>query len=265
MFEDATLVDLSIGIEDGAVSEPDPASIDRMDHREGAEWLAENLQALGRDVTADDFPDGTALAWEEVHAITHTATHMDAPYHYGAESEGEPARTIDEVPLSWGCGEAVVLDVRHLEAGAEIGVDDLQEALADLGHDLSAGEIVLIQTGADELWGAPEYLTDFPGVGREATEWLVDHGVRVIGTDAYGFDKPFDEMGRRFEKTGDAGELWPAHLAGRDGEYCQIEKMANLDSLPRKTNVPLVAFPIVVEDASAGWVRPVAVFEGGAA
>jgi kynurenine formamidase len=72
-------------------------------------------------------------------------------------------------------------------------------------------------------------------------------------------------MGRRFEKTGDAGELWPAHLAGRDGEYCQIEKMANLDSLPRKTNVPLVAFPIVVEDASAGWVRPVAVFEGGAA
>lgn len=265
MFDDATLVDLSIGIEDGAVSEPDPASIDRMDHREGAEWLADNLRETGHEVSADDFPDGTALAWEEVHAITHTATHMDAPYHYGAESEGKPARTIDEVPLSWGCGDAVVLDMRHLDAGEEIGVADLEEALGDLNHELSDGEIVLIQTGADELWGTPEYLTEFPGMGRAATRWLVERGVRVIGTDAYGFYKPFAEMGRRFEETGDSGELWPAHLAGRDGEYCQIEKMANLDALPRRTDIPLVAFPILIEEGSAGWVRPVAVLEGDAA
>ncbi|QLD86322.1 cyclase family protein [Natronomonas halophila] len=265
MFQDATLIDLSVGIEDGAASEPDPASIDRMDHREGAEWLAQNLQAMGKDVEADDFPDGTALAWEEITAITHTATHMDAPYHYGAESEGEPARTIDEVPLEWGLGEAVVLDMRHLDAGAEIGVDDLQEALDDLNHDLSEGEIVLIQTGADELWGEAAYLTDFPGMGSEATTWLVEQGIKVIGTDAYGFDKPFLEMGARFEETGDSEELWPAHLAGREKEYCQIEKMANLDALPRKTNIPLVAFPIVVEDGSAGWVRPVAVIEDDAA
>jgi kynurenine formamidase len=265
MFDEATLIDLSIGIADGTASEPDPASIDRMDHRGGAGWLAENLRAMGQDVEADDFPDGTALAWEEVHAITHTATHMDAPYHYGAESGGDPARTIDEVPLEWGCGEAVVLDVRHLDAGEEIGVDDVQAALEDLDHELSAGEIVLLQTGGDELWGTPEYLTDFPGMGREATRWLVDRGVTVIGTDAYGFDKPFLEMGRRFEETGDPGELWPAHLAGRVAEYCQIEKMANLDELPRKTEVPLVAFPVVVEGGSAGWVRPVAVLEGGAA
>jgi kynurenine formamidase len=261
MFTDATLIDLSIGIEHQADSEPDPAQIDRMDHREGAEWLAENLQAMGKDVTAEDFPDGTALAWEEVHAITHTATHMDAPLHYGAESEGEPARTIEEVPLEWCLGEAVVLDVRHLEAGAEITVADLEDALDDLDYELTGDEIVFIQTGADELWGSPEYLTQFPGMGREATLWLAEQGIRVIGTDAYGFDKPFVEMGERFEETGDSGELWPAHLAGREREYCQIEKMANFDDLPRKTEIPVVAFPIRVEDASAGWVRPVAVIQ----
>lgn len=264
MFEDATLVDLSVGIEDGIASEPNPATVERMDHIEGAEQLAENLRAMGHDVEADDFPDGTALAWEEVHAITHTATHMDAPYHYGPESGGGPARTIDEVPLSWCCGDAVVLDMRHLDAGDEIGVEDLKEALGELGRDDGFDEsIVLIQTGADELWGKPEYLTEFPGMGREATLWLVERGVHVIGTDAYGFDKPFDEMGRRFEETDDSGELWPAHLAGRDREYCQIEKMANFDALPRKTDVPILAFPVVVEDASAGWVRPVAVFDDG--
>lgn len=261
MFRDATIVDLSIGIEDGAASEPDPASIERMDHREGASWLAENLQAMGIDVTADDFPDGTALAWEEVHAITHTATHMDAPYHYGEESGGKPARRIDEVPLDWCLGEAVVLDLRHLNSGAEITVSDLENALEALQYELTGEEIVLLQTGADELWGTPEYLTEFPGMGREATRWLVEQGIRVIGTDAYGFDKPFLEMGHRFEKTGDGEELWPAHLAGRDGEYCQIEKMANLDELPRRTEVPLVAAPIVVEEGSAGWVRPLAVFQ----
>jgi len=53
MFTDATVVDLSIGVEDGAASEPDRATIDRMDHRKGAEWLAENLRASGSDVTAD--------------------------------------------------------------------------------------------------------------------------------------------------------------------------------------------------------------------
>ena len=261
MFTDATVVDLSIGIEDGAASEPDPPTIDRMDHREGAEWLAENLRVSGSDVTADDFPDGTALAWEEVHAITHTATHMDAPYHYGAESDGEPARRIDDVPLDWCLGEAVLLDLRHLNAGDEIGVDDLTDALGEIGHELTGEEIVLLQTGADELWGDPEYLTEFPGMGAEATRWLTEQGVRVIGTDAYGLDKPFAEMGRRFAETGDSAELWPAHLAGREREYCQIEKMANFDELPRRTDIPLVAVPIVVEDASAGWVRPVAVFE----
>ena len=30
---------------------------------------------------------------------SHTGTHVDAPYHYGATSEGKPARTIDQVPL----------------------------------------------------------------------------------------------------------------------------------------------------------------------
>lgn len=260
MFQDATFVDLSIGIEDGVASEPDPATIERLDHREGAEYLAENLTAMGIDVSADDFPEGDALAWEEVHAITHTATHMDAPFHYGAESGGETARTIDEVPLEWCLGDAVVLDMRHLEAGAEIAVSDLKAALADLEYELTGEEIVIIQTGADEHWGTAAYLTEFPGMGREATLWLVEQGIDVIGTDAYGFDKPFLEMGQRFEENGDSDELWPAHLAGRDHEYCQIEKMANLDELPRKTGVLLIAVPIVVEDGSAGWVRPVAVF-----
>ncbi|MFB6129615.1 MAG: cyclase family protein, partial [Salinigranum sp.] len=108
------------------------------------------------------------------------------------------------------------------------------------------------------LWGTEAYLTEFPGMGAEATKFLVARGVRVIGTDAYGFDKPFVEMGRRYLESGDDSELWPAHFAGREVEYCQIEKMANLSALPERTDVPLVAFPVNVVGASGAWVRPVA-------
>jgi len=260
---DTEVVDLSIGIEPGAASEPWPPEVDYFDHEDGAELLAANLRERGYDVDPGAFPDGRGLAWEEVTAIPHTGTHLDAPWHYGPEAGDGPARTVDEVPLEWCRGDAIVLDVRHLDPGEEITPEEIDAALADLDHELSAGEIVLLQTGADELWGSPEYLTEFPGMGRAATRHLVERGVRVIGTDAYGFDKPFAEMGRRYAETGDGGELWPAHFAGRDGEYCQIEKMANLDALPRRTGVPLVTFPVSIADASAGWVRPVALFEAG--
>ncbi|SER18980.1 cyclase family protein [Natrinema salaciae] len=256
--DNTTLIDLSIGLEDGVASEPTPPSIDAFDHEAGAERLAESLRAQGYDVDADDFPDGMGLAWEDIEVIPHAGTHLDAPWHYGPEVDGEPAKTIDEVPLEWCRRNAVVLDFRWMDPGEEISVADLEDALAELDHELSPGEIVLLQTGADELWEQPEYLTQFPGMSAEGTTFLVERGVKVIGTDAYGFDKPFTEMGRRYAESGDEAELWPAHVAGREVEYCQIEKMANLDALPRKTDVPIVAFPITIENASGGWVRPVA-------
>jgi kynurenine formamidase len=256
------VVDLSIPIEPGVASEPWPAEIERFDHREGADLLAENLRALGiESVAGEDFPEGMGLAWEQLQAITHTGTHLDAPWHYGPTVDDEPARTIEEVPIEWCCGDAVVLDFTWKGAGTEITPDELDAQLDELDHSLSPGEIVLIHTGADELWGEPEYLTEFPGMGAAATKHLTEQGVRVIGTDAYGFDKPFAEMGRRYAENDDPSELWPAHFAGREVEYCQIEKMANLDELPRRTNVPLVTTPIAVDGASAGWVRPVGLFE----
>jgi len=98
-------------------------------------------------------------------------------------------------------------------------------------------------------------------MGAEATNHLVERDIRVIGTDTYGFDKPFSAMGDRFAETGDRSELWPAHFTGREVEYFQIEKMGSLDALPRRTDIPLVTFPIKIIGASAGSVRPVAFIE----
>jgi len=263
MFNPANykIIDLSIGLEEGVESEPWPPKIERFDHEQGAELLAGNLRDNGFDIEAADFPDSMGLGWEQINAITHTGTHMDAPSHYGPTVNGETAMTIDDVPLEWVHGHAVVLDFQWKKPGKEITTLDIKDQLAETTHELSDGDLVLLETGADELWGTKEYLTEFPGMSADATKYLVNHGVRVIGTDAYGFDKPFTDMGARYAESGDDSELWPAHFAGRDVEYCQIEKMANLDELPRRTEIPIVAQPIKIEDASAGWVRPLAFIE----
>src|SRR5262249_39810705 len=98
-LESLRLIDLSVPLEDSAVSEPLPARIRYITHE--AEGLAQMQQFFGISPEQLAWSAGKGWALEEVQAITHTGTHVDAPYHYGAESEGQPARRIDEVPLEW--------------------------------------------------------------------------------------------------------------------------------------------------------------------
>src|SRR4051794_24058527 len=144
MFGKFRLIDLSVPLEHDAASEPVPAQI-RYARHEG-EGLRQMRQFLG--VRPEDLVWSGGLGWavEEVQAITHTGTHVDAPYHYAPTSEGRPARTIDRVPLEWCLAPGVVLDVRHKEAGAFITVADLQAALAGIGHQLRPLDIVLLHT-----------------------------------------------------------------------------------------------------------------------
>jgi kynurenine formamidase len=88
----------------------------------------------------------------------------------------------------------------------------------------------------------------------------VDRGVRLIGIDAWGLDRPFDVMADE-AKAGDTDQLWESHVLGRTKEYCQIERLANLELLPRPTGFTVYAFPYLIEGASAGWTRVVAIYE----
>ncbi len=247
------IIDLSVTHQNFA-SEPYPPIITHTTHQEGARRLA----ALAK-IDPTDFEDGMALASDQVNASTHSGTHVDAPYHYGPFVDGKPAKTIDEVPLEWCYGPGVVLDFRHLEQGSEIGVEDVKQALAKIDYELKPGDIVLIQTGADKYWGTNNYLPAQSGLGMDATEYILDHGVRVIGIDGWGLDRPVAKMVESYKKTGNKKDLWPSHFYGRRREYLQIEKMANLDQLPEPTGFMLACFPIKIERGSAGWTRAVAI------
>ncbi|HEY2893923.1 MAG TPA: cyclase family protein, partial [Pirellulales bacterium] len=99
MFAKVRIIDLSVPLAHQAVSEPMPASIHYVGHdAEGRDQLCQAFGVKPEDLV---YSAGQGWAIEQVSAITHTGTHVDAPYHYAATSEGRPARTIDEVPLEW--------------------------------------------------------------------------------------------------------------------------------------------------------------------
>lgn len=259
MLPQHRIIDLSVPLEHLAVSEPMPPAIHYVAHE--AEGLAQMRQFFG--VAPEDlvYSDGQGWAIEEIRAITHTGTHVDAPYHYGATAGGMPAKRIDEVPLEWCFAPGVVLDMRHKAAGDEITVDDLRTALERIAYQLKPLDIVLLQTGADKRIETREYFRQ-PGLGRDGTLWLTEQGVKVIGIDAYTLDRPFTNMVADYRRTGDGRHIWPAHFAGITSEYCQIEKLANLDQLPPH-GFYVSCLPVKIKAASAGWCRAVALVPEG--
>jgi kynurenine formamidase len=244
-------IDLSLPIEEGP-SERIAVSVEYYDHQFGAQQMEEIFS-----VPARELPEGLGWAGERVTLITHAGTHMDAPYHYGPLCAGQQAKSIDEIPLDWCTGDGVVLDMRHKQDGEEISAFDLQLALSQIKHQLQPGEIVLIHTGADRYWGDESYPERGSGLTRESTLWLVSQGIKIIGIDAWGFDRPFSKMREAYQRTGDVSYIWPAHFAGREQEYLQLEKLANLDQLPPRC-FKVYCFPIKVKRASAAWCRVVA-------
>lgn len=254
------LVDLSIAIEAGLPSDPPMMipKIDYLDHAGGAE----QMKTFFPGVTTDQLPGGLGWAVEFLTLTTHSGTHLDAPYHYHPTMDGgKKALTIDEIPLEWCLADGVVLDFRHKSDGDRITAADLERSLDEIGYEIKPLDIVLIQTGADSVWGTPEYLVKGPGMDRESTLFLTEKGVRVVGIDAWSWDRPLPFLARDFQETGDPKVIWEAHFAGIEIGYCHMEKMANLSAIGRSHGFTVCCFPVKIKGASAGWVRPVAIVE----
>jgi cyclase len=256
------LIDLSTPV-DANGYEPDPLVHEVLTPREGAVHMSEQMREnFGLDFDPDELPDAEFLSLDTITLTTHTGTHVDAPSHYGSTAgygTGAP-RNIDEMPLDWFFNPGVVLDLTTAGPGA-VGPDLLERECARIGYTPSPMDIVLLHTGAARRAGTPEYFTEFTGLDGDAVHLLLDLGVRVIGTDAFSLDAPFGDIIARYRETGDRSVLWPAHVVGRAREYCQIERLANLDALPAPYGFRVACFPVRIAGAGAGWARAVALVD----
>ncbi|MBN1101972.1 MAG: cyclase family protein [Deltaproteobacteria bacterium] len=251
----AKIIDLSVPIQPSPPASPLKVEIEYVDHKEGTKVFGPIF-----GLREDDFPEGNFSAVEKLTLTTHSGTHVDAPWHYWPTSEGKPSRTIDEMPLEWFYHDGVVLDLTQKGPGEEISVNDLEKALTKIDYSLKPFDIVLLRTGATKYYGQPNYTDMHPGATRESTLWLVDQGIRVMGIDAWGWDKPFPVMAREV-REGKKEKLWAAHFAGKEKEYCHIENLTNLDKIPRPFGFKVSVFPVKIERAGGAWVRAVAIIE----
>ena len=136
----------------------------------------------------------------------------------------------------------------------------MRRELDRIGHDLKPLEIVVVNTAAGARYGQPDFLDRGCGMGKAATMWMLERGVRVVGTDGWSWDAPFSHTKRRVAETGDASLIWEGHRAGREIGYCHMEKLNNLEALPPH-GFTVACFPVKIERASAGWTRAVAILE----
>src|SRR5262249_54964720 len=110
-----------------STSPPDAAPFERVEikstsHAEGAA----QVQAM-RGVPPELLRHGEGWAIEEFTRLgTHSVTHVDAPWHYNSTIRGDPAATIDQLPLEWFFADGVVLDMTAKADGEKIQVPDVE-------------------------------------------------------------------------------------------------------------------------------------------
>ncbi len=248
------LVDLSAPIEPSPPELPEPLRTEIVfhDHAHGA---AEIEALFG--LPARLLRDREGWATDEFTRLgTHNTTHVDAPWHYNSTIGGEPAPSIEELPLDWFYGDGVMLDASAKGDGDPVDVPDFEAELERIGHVFGERDIVLLRTGRDEFYDRPEYLALGPRVTAEATCWLYERGVRVMGIDAWGWDGPLHLQAEEARRRDEPGVFWAAHQA--DLVYAQIERLVNLASLP-PSGFTVACFPLKLVGGSAAPARVVGI------
>jgi kynurenine formamidase len=176
----------------------------------------------------------------------HAGTHVDAPRHFDSRPG---AMSIDEMPLETFYTEAVCLDLSFKTLKSDISIADLEKAEKDAGVTIRPKDTVLLHMDFfRRCYGAPGYLTDFPGLTKESATWLGKKGIGMFGVEAISPGRP----GRsNFE----------VHHVCRDLGFTHIEGLANLDKLVGKGRFRFIGFPLKIKGGTGSPIRAVAVLD----
>ena len=169
--------------------------------------------------------------------VNHLGTHLEVPYHIL-----ENGADLAQIPAKQYIGAAVILDLRGYGAREGIPLEAVQAA-AEKAGGIEQGDLVFVMTGWSEYYGGDEYMSP-PFLVREAVQWIVGHGIKVLGIDTSGAMDP------------DSPDRWN-HLPIMEAGVVYIENLTNLASGP-ESRVMAAALPPAVEGLEGMPVRVVA-------
>jgi kynurenine formamidase len=223
-----------------------------------------------RDMARDTDWHGVSFYTEVLMATPHVSTHIDALNHVSQDGRIYGGHRLEDVERDFGMAaegietvppivsRGVLLDVAAYKGVAqlpdhyEIGVADLQGALARQGTTLQRGDTVLVHTGKMRQYGVDNaaFLAGQPGVGVAAALWLYDQGMAVLGSDTTGTEpQPVTDWTQTVHVAmlRDRG----VHLI----EWMYLEDLAAAGA----HEFLFICLPLKLRGASGSWVRPVAV------
>ena len=206
-------------------------------------------------IVAEDF-----FLVEDVDTGSHAGTHLDVPAHFI-----DGGRTVDELAAAEFVWPVYKIDVRNRSFTDNfVEVADIEAYEADNGK-IPDGALVVLQTGAEEFWGAEEVVIDAdgnsanvddffdfenPGFSGAAVQWLFDErGIDGVGSDAYGPDAFGDE-------------LFDATFTTLANDGIALVALANLDSVNVRGDI-IMAPTIALTGGSGFTTDPLACHGGG--
>lgn len=169
----------------------------------------------------------------------HYSTHIDAPALMYADGAVVADLTMEQL-----MGKAVLMDFSDSHPGDEISKEMLEDWIRKNGD--VKGMIVFLFTGMQNIVGTPEYIENWIGLTGKAAEFLVEKGIKVIGTDAPNIDTI---RGRELN--------FPAHHAFLKAKIPNVENLCNLDKLPSRGFYVIIA-PMKLCKSSGAPARVIA-------
>lgn len=178
----------------------------------------------------------------------HVSTHVDAVSHFNADRTD---LSIDLLPWEHLITPSAWIDLTDVWPEKHITRARVQKALGDAGVTLRPGMTLLYTTGAARHWEAGDnyrYQREYPGLDREASEWLLDQGIVNLCTDAASTDTPSDLT-------------YPNHLAHGQRLVVHTEIVANIDRIPIHQGFYTAFFPLRFVGGTGSPARAIALWD----
>jgi kynurenine formamidase len=192
-----------------------------------------------------------ALAHQAENLMLHGGVHVDSGVQTSVGFRELGVETLEPF-----VGRGVLLDVAReqlLPADHSITPQELEQAAAAGGVEVKKGDVVLVRTGYGALWSDTSQYLHAAGVSAAGSRWLVDRGVRAVGSDNIAWDVigPPDL---------EVGVTLPGHVLLLVRAGIPIIENLNLEELAtaRVHEFGFVCLPLKMRGATGSPVRPIA-------
>ena len=208
------------------------------------------LEITSDMITFPGYPRPTFTQWskfdiqgyisEIMFLSTHTGTHMDAPFHFNPNGQ-----TIDQVEVNrYICINAILIKIQK-NANEMITSDDIAH---NKKYEIKEKDTVVFSTGWEkQIKQKDNYITNNPGLSKDAAEYLVEKKVNAVGIDC-----PSIDIGANSELI--------AHKTLLSNEVLVIENLRNLYEFTNGKFTLLVT-PLKLAGASGSPIRAIGIKE----